>query len=58
MKQTLIEPGYEGVCDKCKTMFCPNYGYCVDDGGKAKCVCPDKCENVMMIEKELAIISL
>ena len=46
VKQELIELGYEGVCDKCKTKFCPFYSYCIDDGREAKCVCPTSCKDV------------
>ena len=48
MLQTLIEVAYEGVCDKCKAVFCPFYGFCADDGHAAKCICPASCADVFI----------
>lgn len=45
----MIEVAYEGSCDKCKTMICPFYGTCVDNGGlDAKCVCQETCSDDVM----------
>lgn len=56
VEQKLIEYGYEGVCDRCKTKFCPFYGYCVDDGFEARCVCPSSCANVSALFTLIFII--
>ena len=31
-QQVFIDMAYEGQCDKCKSVTCPNYGICIDDG--------------------------
>ncbi len=49
LRQMIIDVAYEGVCDRCKLMSCPNYGTCVDDGTLAKCVCQDTCIEVSPI---------
>lgn len=46
-KQKFIEMMYDGVCDKCKSVSCPNYGTCIDDGKDTKCVCQDSCADVI-----------
>ena len=47
MKKKLIELAYEGMCDKCKSMVCPFYATCVDDGGvEPKCICQGSCTDV------------
>ncbi len=38
---------YEGQCDKCKSVTCPNYGICIDDGYTYKCTCPETCTEVI-----------
>jgi hypothetical protein len=47
MKSALIEIAYEGACDRCKTVNCQFYGTCIDDGIETKCVCQEKCADVM-----------
>ena len=46
-KQSLIELSYEGVCDRCKSVNCPYYGTCIDDGLSTSCVCQDICADVI-----------
>jgi len=44
--QLLIELAYEGTCDRCKSVSCPYYGTCNDDGFRINCECDDLCTDV------------
>jgi hypothetical protein len=48
--QLLIELEYEGPCDRCKSVSCPYYGTCTDDGFKVNCGCDDSCTDVNLIK--------